>query len=304
MFLVSVFGKITFVVRFRRQLQSLHKNQNCAVLLLFRISHNHHKTTKLKQTMAKSQSTKASKPKAKAKKKANQSLKNLQSREMIQDFQDAQTYLRSVTEDVFDIVAKDPSHLSPDLKRSLRKLKIASFGVDVTAEAVTEEVKKDTGSYAGYVHKRKMKASGGIGLKVSSASMPENVANIIEAAKGNKKDDSDPRSPDLRERTPPKKKKKKSNAASSISACSPSDYKVKVYSVEICRPAVKARIKVPTPADGSMYQPLEQAVILSRIDQRFRRKLAVLWRESGLVPVNDQQCARLCQKYIRGEYVS
>ena len=243
--------------------------------------------------MARSKSAKSPKPKAKAK-KANRSLKNVESRQIIQDFNDANNHFQAVAGDLFEL-AKDQSNLSPDFKRVLRKLKVASFGVDVTSEAVTEEVKKETGGYAGYVQRRKTKGSRRVGLKVSSASMPENVATIIEAAKGSNKDS---RSFDLRERSPPKKKKK-SNAPSIMSACSGSDQdNVKVYSVTVR--ATTAHIKVPDPVNRTVYQPLELAIVLSRIDQKYRRTLASLWKDADLVPVNDQQCARLCHSYMNG----
>jgi len=221
--------------------------------------------------------------------KVNNSLKKLERRGKLQNLHDANShFLRCMTEMEAAVATSGSSRLVG----AMRKMRAASAGVAVTSNELTKEVKKEAGSYCEYAHRRKSAARG---IKATT-SMPGNVIERIKSAKA-AGEIGDHNRYGKRGGSPPRKKKR--NGTRDLSACTAADKEVTRYEVTILCPAETVHISVPNPSNGSFYQPLEIAAILSRIDRKFRRKLASCWKEAGLVEVSDQQCARLCKLYPR-----
>jgi len=239
-----------------------------------------------------------SEPTAKAEpKKANTSMKKLDSRAKLQDLRDASAHMLVCAAEMDAMVAA-LGCTSPRLTGTIRKFRSAAAGVDATSDEVTKDVKKRIGSHSEYAFRR-MKKSRGI---MAATAMPPNVLQCIKSAEaagviGNRNRFG------TKEGAPPKKKRK-STVLRRLSAQTTADKKVTAYDVTIQRPAETVRIMVPDPSNGSTYQPLEVATVLSRVDKRYRTKLASLWNEKGLVPVTDDYCYRVCKNYLEGKKIA
>mmetsp|Transcript_2660 Transcript_2660/g.6149 ORF Transcript_2660/g.6149 Transcript_2660/m.6149 type:complete len:338 (-) Transcript_2660:1738-2751(-) len=255
-----------------------------------RVSQNDRVADILRASAARAMSSKrpAAKPRPL---KVNNSLKKLERRGKLQNLHDANShFLRCMTEMEAAVATSGSSRLVG----AMRKMRAASAGVAVTSNELTKEVKKEAGSYCEYVHRRKSAARG---IKAAT-SMPGNVIELIKSAKA-ASEIGDHNRYGKTGGSPPRKKMRNGTRELSACTCTAADKDVTRYEVSVLCPAETVCISVPNPSSGSLYQPLELARILSKIETKFRRKLAACWKEAGLVEVSDQQCARLCKLYPR-----